>query len=431
MADRIQDRLMKMGTEEPAANPEPILRIPSAPQTAEAVGEDEEKDDLIKIALERDESLRDWADEQKRKIEERFGAKEKAIEKKQLIEQLAGAITQFGAAMQGQRTGVDLSNLQFLQTDFERQLDRLAERREVEEVGVERELGARRRLQDALAARRERRKEREEDKAIRREERAEDTELRREMQKKDEDLRIRLKQMDMVEKQRMAALKQRAAQLKAEEAEKRKGQPGISDSGKPQSDGQLLSEGFFERMRAANDGLKKLPARPTESPVRQRWIDFSRRAKGVPFVGGGFDGLSRLVGLDAVSVVDSDGKQHMTLAADFIRAKLRKESGAAISAEEWASEYETYFPIAGDDDKTIKLKEKLRDQAIDAMQTSTGRLGRPISVAGEVERKASPEREKEISTFEQARKMEEEMFPSVADLLFKAARSVIEDEDGE
>lgn len=60
-------------------------------------------------------------------------------------------------------------------------------------------------------------------------------------------------------------------------------------------------------------------------------------------------------------------------AAEFIRAKLRKESGAAISQSEWDTEYPLYFPVYGDSDEVIKNKERLRNTVIDTLKKeSTG-----------------------------------------------------------
>ena len=55
-------------------------------------------------------------------------------------------------------------------------------------------------------------------------------------------------------------------------------------------------------------------------------------------------------------------QQYATAAREWIRAKLRKESGAAIPAEEMQEEYETYFPMPGDTPQRIKLKSDLRKQ---------------------------------------------------------------------
>ncbi len=46
---------------------------------------------------------------------------------------------------------------------------------------------------------------------------------------------------------------------------------------------------------------------------------------------------------------------------DFINAKLRKESGAAIAQSEFDNAAAQYFPVPGDDAKTVEQKRKNRD----------------------------------------------------------------------
>lgn len=58
---------------------------------------------------------------------------------------------------------------------------------------------------------------------------------------------------------------------------------------------------------------------------------------------------------------------------DWVRAKLRKESGAVIGDQEMAREIRTYFPMAGDSDKVILQKRQSRMQAIEQMKSSAGR----------------------------------------------------------
>lgn len=59
-------------------------------------------------------------------------------------------------------------------------------------------------------------------------------------------------------------------------------------------------------------------------------------------------------------------------ADEFIRAKLRKESGAAISVPEMESEYNIYFPVPGDTRTDLDRKGKLREQAIEALGINAG-----------------------------------------------------------
>lgn len=82
----------------------------------------------------------------------------------------------------------------------------------------------------------------------------------------------------------------------------------------------------------------------------------------------------------ANQVLSSEGQQYYQAAADWVRAKLRKESGAVISPEEMAQEIKTYFPVPGDSTATIEQKRKAREQAQTGMQQMAGRAGQPFQI---------------------------------------------------
>lgn len=72
-------------------------------------------------------------------------------------------------------------------------------------------------------------------------------------------------------------------------------------------------------------------------------------------------------------MMSQEGQQFYQAAADWVRAKLRKESGAVISPSEMAQEIKTYFPMPGDTDAVIRQKKKARDQATKGMGEMGGR----------------------------------------------------------
>lgn len=86
-------------------------------------------------------------------------------------------------------------------------------------------------------------------------------------------------------------------------------------------------------------------------------------AGSVPFIG---DVTKRLVQPEAT-------QQYEQAAQAWIRAKLRKESGAAIGVDEMAQEYRTYFPQINDTPANIKQKAEARRIATEAMKKSAGR----------------------------------------------------------
>lgn len=77
-------------------------------------------------------------------------------------------------------------------------------------------------------------------------------------------------------------------------------------------------------------------------------------------------GIGRLVGSD-------NSRVYNTNAQDFIRAKLRKESGATISPEEMAADTPIYTPSGyGLDEKDLLLAQTKRDEAIKSMIAQAG-----------------------------------------------------------
>ena len=71
------------------------------------------------------------------------------------------------------------------------------------------------------------------------------------------------------------------------------------------------------------------------------------------------------------------GRQYFQAASDWVRAKLRKESGAVIGEDEMAAEIKTYFPLPGDDAVTVENKKISRQQAMAGMQGEAGRATQP------------------------------------------------------
>ena len=75
----------------------------------------------------------------------------------------------------------------------------------------------------------------------------------------------------------------------------------------------------------------------------------------------------------ATNPTASKEKQRYRQAAnDWIRAKLRQESGAVIADEEMAAEYRTYFPIFGDSPEVIAQKVRARKVAEASMREASG-----------------------------------------------------------
>lgn len=140
-------------------------------------------------------------------------------------------------------------------------------------------------------------------------------------------------------------------------------------------------------------------------PANYRWIDQADPTKGVEPIPGGpatkptdaqslAGGFAERMSEAAASIdaLEGEGYDPSTLGAtmtpdllakpetrqyrqaqrDWVRAKLRKESGASIGEKEMEDEIKTYFPQPGDDAKTIEQKRRARITAERAMYRQAG-----------------------------------------------------------
>jgi len=82
----------------------------------------------------------------------------------------------------------------------------------------------------------------------------------------------------------------------------------------------------------------------------------------------------------------SDEKKQLANQAQrqWVRAKLRLESGAAIGEQEMLDEISTFFPEFGEGEDVIKQKKRMREAAEKAMFMGTGVGFDPPPISGEV-----------------------------------------------
>ena len=134
----------------------------------------------------------------------------------------------------------------------------------------------------------------------------------------------------------------------------------VRGAGGTPTEGQSNAAGFAQRMELATSIINRLPA------GSQPGVG-TRLAEAVPFVGGAL----------ARSGQSTETQQYTQAAQDWIRAKLRKESGAVIGTQEMQDEFNTYFPQVGDSPERITQKAEARRVATLAMQKSAGRAYQP------------------------------------------------------
>jgi hypothetical protein len=146
---------------------------------------------------------------------------------------------------------------------------------------------------------------------------------------------------------------------------------------KPLTEAQGNATAFGMRMAEANKLLKNLEDKGVTNTglIRQT---IGATVGVLPLVG---DKLQSAVKasmnpLPSVLGGPSSGQQEYDQAKqNFITAVLRKESGAAIGANEFKTEDEKYFPQAGDTAQVLKQKQDARELAIKAMGIQAGPQG--------------------------------------------------------
>ena len=134
----------------------------------------------------------------------------------------------------------------------------------------------------------------------------------------------------------------------------------LRGAGGTPTEGQSNAAGFAQRMELAEGIINQLPAGSQPGAG-------TRIAEAVPFVGGAL----------ARSGQSPATQQYDQAAQDWIRAKLRKESGAAIGVDEMKQEYATYFPMVGDTPEKIAQKAEARRVVTLGMGKSAGRAYQP------------------------------------------------------
>ena len=141
----------------------------------------------------------------------------------------------------------------------------------------------------------------------------------------------------------------------------------LTKAGKP-TETESNAAGFANRMLAAQSITQKFET-VAGSPGTLESI-----YKAIPLIG---DKIPAILP-ESVKGVPLGGytperRQYLQAANNFIRANLRKESGAAIGADEWLEEFKNYFPQLGDDPDTIKQKQGFRDILTKNMVRTAGK----------------------------------------------------------
>jgi hypothetical protein len=125
---------------------------------------------------------------------------------------------------------------------------------------------------------------------------------------------------------------------------------------KPPTEGERTAGNFYGRMKEAEALLVGY------TPTTTDYMAARAAMNSGPVIGG-----------VANSMLSPSAQKFYQAASDWVRAKLRKESGAVISPEEMEQEIKTYFPMPGDSNEVIAQKAKAREQATFGMRNMGGR----------------------------------------------------------
>ncbi|WP_312707315.1 hypothetical protein [Stenotrophomonas sp.] len=118
------------------------------------------------------------------------------------------------------------------------------------------------------------------------------------------------------------------------------------------SEGERNASGFYQRMVSANDEMRRLEESGYDPTNRRDYYT----------AGGEF--LNPLA--------TPEGQQYRQAQDNWLRANLRKESGAAIGVAEMDQERKNYFPIPGDSPQVIQQKMRNRTVTERAMRSAAG-----------------------------------------------------------
>lgn len=150
--------------------------------------------------------------------------------------------------------------------------------------------------------------------------------------------------------------------------------PLVGAANKPMTESQGNATAFGMRMKDSHAALKDLE---------------NKGVKNTGVIGGtvgGVVGLVPFVGDKLAAGVDNiynvlpqvlggyspEQQQVLNGRINFVTALLRKESGAAISPNEFSTAEKLYFPRPGDDASVVKQKQNARELAIKAMKVQAG-----------------------------------------------------------
>jgi hypothetical protein len=143
--------------------------------------------------------------------------------------------------------------------------------------------------------------------------------------------------------------------------------------GKKPTEAEQKAAGFSQRMELSNQLINDLEGKliaKGEDPNVMFPTVTSQAIGSIPFVGD----------YARTKFTSSEQQQYRQAQENWVRANLRKESGAVIGAEEKNAEIKTYFPQPGKSTETIAQKQIARQVTQEAMKTAAGTSYKPFDM---------------------------------------------------
>ncbi len=146
--------------------------------------------------------------------------------------------------------------------------------------------------------------------------------------------------------------------------------------GKKPTEGERNAAGFAQRMEFSEAKLKEIENKVAEEKIAGKKVGTpyatteTQLVGSLPFIGDWARGQK----------MTSQQQMYRQAQENWVRANLRKESGAAIGKEEMDREIATYFPMPSDSAATIAQKNQARQVTMDAMKMASGNAYQPFDM---------------------------------------------------
>ena len=144
------------------------------------------------------------------------------------------------------------------------------------------------------------------------------------------------------------------------------------EGGKP-TEAEQKAAGFSQRMELSNQLINDLENKliaQGQDPNIMLPTATSQAIGGIPFVGD----------YARTKFTSTEQQQYRQAQENWVRANLRKESGAVIGADEMNAEIKTYFPQPGELPEVVAQKNIARQVTQEAMKTAAGKSFVPFDI---------------------------------------------------